>query len=143
MQVLAPVQRANWRIDAYRPVGDPRSRYAFCRAFNNPRGPGWCDKEELCRNDVRGHSGNPILGCVKNGNWTVHGCCRCGSPEHPFTQCVLRDEDLPLADLAVAGAMPPGEPAERAARKEWKKEKYSVPQQTSWDGHGDQWGGRR
>ena len=73
----------------------------------------------------------PIVGCIKNDKWTVHGCCRCGSPEHPYTQCVAADQDLPLPDLATA-AMPARDPEERKQRNKWKKETYSVPKQTSW-----------
>jgi hypothetical protein len=129
----ASIDREHWRIDAYRPVGAPSFKYDLCRAFNSPCGPDWCDKEELSREDVPGHKGPPIKGCTKNGKWTVHGCCRCGAADHPWTQCVMSDLDIPPTDLSTA-AMPARDPEERKAHRQWKKEHFYVPQQTNYRG---------
>ena len=131
---VAPLLRANWRIDCFRPHGAASWRYELCRMFNNPSGPGWCDKAEEIRDNVPGHRG-PVHGCVKNDKWSVHGCSRCGGLGHPYTACTVLDANLPLTDLSGA-TMPGRETAERDEIHRWKRDRYSsresVPQQTNW-----------
>ena len=133
---VAPLLRDNWRIDCFRPRGASSWRYEFCRNFNNPSGPDWCDKTAETRHDVPGHTGS-VRGCVKAERWSVHGCCRCGQLGHPYTACTVLDANLPLPDLS--GAIMPGrEIAEKKEIDRWKKNKYvdrdreAAPQQTSW-----------
>ena len=131
---VSSVLREAWRIDCFRPQDAPSFRYEICRNYNHPCGPGWCQKDEESRDDVPGHKGT-IPGCTRGNKWSVHGCCRCGEPGHPYTACTVPDADLPLNEMSGA-TMPGREATERKEVQRWKKEKYygrdAVPQQTNW-----------
>ena len=132
-QTRGTISRLHWRIDGYRPVGAPETRYEFCRAYNSPCGPLWCEKQAEERADVAGHWGAPVAGCIKQGRFTAHGCCRCGGLGHSWSECTVRDAALPSTDQEAV-AMPARELEDRREHKQFKKERYSNPQQTSWRG---------
>jgi hypothetical protein len=123
----AQVPREEFRIDGYRPEGGGGHRFEFCKAFNSPAGPLWCAKQTATRDDMSGLY-NDVPGCASaSGVFTAHGCCRCGSLTHPWSECSVKDEDLPTVDQEALN-LPARTRSEREDHKKDKRDKY-MPQQ--------------
>ena len=128
-QSTAPIDRKEWRFDAYRSAA-VGPRYDFCRALNNPLGIDWCSSPRVAKWDVPGHAEVPLRGCELSGKFRAHACCRCGYPGHGWSQCITPDHELESSLLELE-QKPPRDRDAREADKKDRRERFQ-PLHTSW-----------